>query len=118
MELRSGRMLSQIVRTVFKNDVEQKEYLCDTFKDLLDQCEKAPEMEKKIYYMGQIYKIILANKDFIWTNPAFKKFKKASTKKAKELKNDMAEKIAEGRLLPDNLIYKEAIVYLVLFLKK
>jgi hypothetical protein len=116
MELRSGRILSRLVRTVFKNDDERKEYLCDTIKDLLDQSDKAHGMEKKIYYVGQVYKIILAHKDFIWTHPAFKKFKKAATNKAKELKKDMAKQIAEGLLLPD--IYKEAIAYLMLFLKK
>jgi hypothetical protein len=115
MELRSGRILSQVFRTVFANDEERKIYLCDTIKELLDQIEKARGVEKKIYYAGQVFKIMLAHKDFIWTYPAFKKFKKVSMDKVKDLKNDIRENIAGGRLSPDNLIYKDAIVYIKAF---
>ena len=111
MELRSGRILVR-VRTVFKNDDERKEYLCDVIKDLLNHSDKARGVEKKIYYAGQVYKIMLAHKEFIWTYPAFKKFVKTATDKATELKNEIAEKITEGQLSPENPIYKEAMVYL------
>jgi len=110
MKLRSGRI---IVRTVFKNDDERKEYLCDVIKDLLHQNNEARGVEKKIYYAGQVYKIVLAHKEFIWNHPVFKKqFVKTATEKATELKNEIAEKITEGLLSPDNPIYKEAMVYL------
>jgi hypothetical protein len=120
MELRSGRILPQIVvavavRTVFKNDEERKSYLCDVIKDLMDQCEAARGVEKKIYYAGQVYKIMLAHKDFIWTYPAFKNFKNAVTNKAKEIKIEIAEKIADGQLSPENPIYKDAMIYLEAF---
>ena len=115
MELRSGRMLSHVVRTVFLDEGERKNYICEVIKDLLDQNTNARGIEKKLFYVGQVYKIVLVHKDFIWPNPAFKIFKKEILKKAKELKIYIAEKITQGQLSADNLIYKETIFYLKAF---
>ncbi len=108
MELRSGRMLEQPYRTVFKDDDERKKYLNKVIKDLLDKNASLKGLEKKIYSLSHIFTFIVAHKPFIWSHPGFRKFKAVTSQKATQIKVDMQEKITQGQLSLKSPAYQEA----------